>query len=50
LNFRLKKSQIKVVPLKEIMKKKERENYEKFVKDLSIPKERNKKRNLSSLY
>jgi hypothetical protein len=50
INFRLKKSKIKVVPLKEIMKKKERENYEKFIKDLTIPKEKNKRRNLTSLY
>jgi hypothetical protein len=32
------------------MKKKERENYEKFIKDLTIPKEKNKRRNLTSLY
>ena len=50
LNFRLKKSQIKVVPLKEIMKKKERDNYEKFLKDLEIPKEKKQRRNLTTLF
>jgi len=49
-NFYLNKSNIKIVPLKEVMKKKENDNYEKFLKDLEIPKNKSKKRNLTSFF
>ena len=32
------------------MKKKERDNYEKFLKDLEIPKEKKQRRNLTTLF
>jgi hypothetical protein len=50
MKLRRNQPNIKVVPIKEIMKKKERDNYEKFLKDLEIPKEKKQRRNLTTLF
>ena len=50
MNLRRKQPQIKIVPAKEIKKKKEKDNYEKFFKDLEIPKENTQRRNLTTIF
>ena len=50
MNLRKKQPQIKIVPAKEIKKKKEKDNYEKFFKDLEIPKENTQRRNLTTIF
>ena len=50
MNLRRKQPQIKIVPAKEIKKKKEKDNYEKFLKDLEIPKENTQRRNLTTIF
>ena len=50
MNLRRKQPQIKIVPAKEIKKKKEKDNNEKFFKDLEIPKENTQRRNLTTIF
>ncbi len=50
MNLRRKQPHIKIVPAKEIKKKKEKDNYEKFFKDLEIPKENTQRRNLTTIF